>query len=258
MPTTPLVQLPYPAPDARDWNDMFQALVNGIDYQTYTPREDRNIIVMGGGSMGFVASTGVLTWTDNINLLSAVTGFLWVVPGPGTVTLQDGAIAYLTVTRAPQGNTNYILQAGSQTPNQPRGADQILLGVRRGDRVHFRDGFVLQDGEFRTVFDTNSAGGGGSSGQVVRISFSDSPYIVRSNDRYVLVDASLGPVEVLLEASPASSKVVTIKDYLKSSFTNQITVDGNGHLIDLDTQYIISIPGQAIDALWGGERFSLI
>jgi hypothetical protein len=161
MATTPKLLLPYPDPNVPQWYAQFQAMVLAIDSSLYTPREDRNIIISGGGTMGFTASTGILTWAAPINLLASVTGFQWTIP-IGQVTLQDGQLFYITVARSPQNNTTYTPVVSSITPNQPNGDDQVLIGIRIGTIVHFRDGFRLGDGQSMLVFDNTSSGGGGS------------------------------------------------------------------------------------------------
>jgi Concanavalin A-like lectin/glucanases superfamily len=171
VPTTPRILLPYPSVNQNPWNAAFVAMANAIDTSLYPIREDRNIIMSGGGTLTFSASTGVLTWSAPINLLASVTGYQWSLPingsSPGSVTLQDGQLFYITVTRAPQSNGNYIPIVGSFTPNQPNGDNQILIGIRIGSVVHFRDGFLIGDGQSTVVFD-NTGGGVVSSGLPTR------------------------------------------------------------------------------------------
>jgi hypothetical protein len=162
MATSSRLLLPYPDPSQNPWGSTFVSLINAIDASLYTPREDRNIIMSGGGTMTFTASTGVLTWSAPINLFASVTGFNWSIPtndvNPGSVTLQDGQLFYITVARAPQNNTSYAPIVGSYTPNQPNGDNQILIGIRIGSVIHFRDGFLISDGESTFVFDNSSQG----------------------------------------------------------------------------------------------------
>ena len=156
MPTAPRTHFPYPDQNSNPWGTVFQSMVDAIDASLYAGREDRNVVTMGGGTMAFTASSGVLSWTADIELLASFTGYVWRVAGPGSLTVTDGQAIFLTVTRAPQGVTTYTLQLGSVTSNEPRGDDQLLLGFRRGTRIHFRDGFVLNDGDSRIVFDSSS------------------------------------------------------------------------------------------------------
>lgn len=163
MPTSPRTHFPFPDENSNPWAAVFESMVDAIDTSLYTIREDRNIIIMGGGTMTFTAGTGVLTWAADIDLFAAVTGYLWRIQ-PGNTTVADGQLIYITVTRAPQSLTTYTMLIGSQTPNEPAGDNHILIGVRRGSKIHFRDGFLISDGDSLNVFDTS---GGGSAGAVI-------------------------------------------------------------------------------------------
>lgn len=153
MPTTPRLLLPYPDQNSNPFFAVFQAMVLAIDASLYTPREDRNILIFGGGTMSFSASSGVLTWSAPVNLFASVTGHNWIIP-TGNVVLQDGELFYITVARAPQSNTTYTPKVGAFTPNQPNGDNQILIGLRVGSVVHFRDGFTIASGQSLVVFDS--------------------------------------------------------------------------------------------------------
>jgi hypothetical protein len=164
--TTPRLLIPYPDDNTAPWDSVFEAMVLAIDSSLYVPREDRNIIIFGGGTVAFNATTGLLSWSADIALLSAVTGYKWIVP-TGSITLNDGQLFYITVARAPQTNTTNTPTVGSNTPNQPSGDNQVLIGIRVGSNVHFRDGFVIGDGQSQVLFDGTGGGftpGGDLSG----------------------------------------------------------------------------------------------
>lgn len=155
--TTPRLLIPYPDDNTAPWDAVFEAMILAIDASLYVPREDRNIVIFGGGTVSFNATTGVLSWSADIGLLSSVTGYKWVVPA-GSVTLNDGQLFYITVARAPQTNTTNTPTVASNTPNQPSGDNQILVGIRVGTNVHFRDGFVISDGQSQILFDGSGGG----------------------------------------------------------------------------------------------------
>lgn len=162
MPTSPRIHFPFPNENSNPWAAVFEAMVDAIDTSLYAAREDRNLIILGGGNMSFTAGSGVLTWAADIDIFSPITGYLIRIQGPGLVTLSDGQICYITLTRNPQTLIIASLQVASVVPNEPRGDDQLLIGLRKGLVVHFRDGFVLGDGENRNVFDSGGGGGGGA------------------------------------------------------------------------------------------------
>jgi hypothetical protein len=158
MPNTPRIPIPYPAPDSNPWDTLFTQMVLAIDATTYCPREDRNIIIFGGGTMSWDAGTGVLSWTGEIDLFASVTGHLWGI-APGSVNLLDGQIFYITIARAPQNNAIYTPIVGYTTPNEPDGDDQLLIGLRKGSVVHFRNGMVILSGQSQNIFDSNGFNG---------------------------------------------------------------------------------------------------
>lgn len=158
MPNSPRIHFPYPDETSRPWDASFAAMVNALDAALYANREDRNFAMAGGGLMAFTASTGLLTWAANIEVFSPITGFLIQI-APGSVVLQDGQIAYITIVRNPQKSITALMTVGNVVPNEPSGDDQFLIGWRRGSVVHFRDGLVLADGENRNVFDESALGG---------------------------------------------------------------------------------------------------
>ena len=162
MPTSPRIHFPFPDENSNPWAAVFEAMVDAIDTSLYAAREDRNLIIMGGGTMSFTAGSGALTWSADIDIFSPITGYLIRIQGPGVATLNDGQICYITLTRNPQTLIIASLQVANVVPHEPRGDDQLLIGLRRGLVVHFRDGFVLGDGENRNVFDSGGGGGGGA------------------------------------------------------------------------------------------------
>lgn len=156
MPNSPRISIPYPSANSNPWDALFSQMVLAIDTSLYTPREDRNIVMMGGGTMTFTASTGVLSWTSEIDLLASVSGLLWAIPA-GSVTLADGQLFYIAVARAPQSATSYTPVVASFTPNSD---NALLIGVRKGGVVHFRNGSVIVTGQSQNIFDTNGFAGG--------------------------------------------------------------------------------------------------
>lgn len=158
MPTSPRIRLPYPDEDSSPWNEVFKAMVEAIDLSLYSHREDRNTIFSGGGNMSFTASSGVLTWAEDIDLLAAFTGYRWRIQGPGSIALLDSQLAYLTIARAPQSLAVYTLTVGNVTPNEPRGDDQYIICYRKGSKLYFRNGKALGDGQTADIFESSGAG----------------------------------------------------------------------------------------------------
>lgn len=160
MPNSPRMSWPYPAESQDPWFDAFVGLINALDASGFASREDRNIVLMRGGTITFVAGTGVLSWSEPLELLAPITGFLWSIPA-GNLMLPDGGIFYVNVVRSPQDNTSLASLAAMQVPPTDQG---FLIGIRRGDRVYFRNGAVAVDGFPGTIIEDGCCGGGGGGG----------------------------------------------------------------------------------------------
>lgn len=161
MPNTPRTQIPYPDENSNPFFDSFVAMINAIDASIYATRENRDIVIMNGGAVTWTASSGALTWAADIELYSSIVGYVWRIAGPGSVTLNDGDLVYLTLVRAPVANVVIPTHIGQRVPNVVRGDDQLLLAVRRGSRVYFRNGKVINDGDNLQLFTSTGSGGGG-------------------------------------------------------------------------------------------------
>ncbi len=156
MPKSPRLAWPVPAEGANPWFDAFQAMVNAMDASGYAAREDRNIIFMEGGNFSWAATPGVLSWTASIEILAAATGFTWFVP-PSSVSMQEGDMLWVDLVRGPTSNITIVAQV---SPHLPSSDTAQILGIRRNQRIYFRFGYILLDGQTLPIFSTPSAGSG--------------------------------------------------------------------------------------------------
>jgi len=157
MATTSRLGITYPDEKSRSWFDSFTAMMGQIDEALYAGREDRNIVLSGGGTFTFSASTGVLAWTSAIAVLAPITGYQWQIAA-GNVTLADGQLFYITVARGPQSTSSYSTVVGATVPNEPFGDSQLLIGWRSGSRVYFRNGLSIYSGETKSLLGPSPQG----------------------------------------------------------------------------------------------------
>lgn len=152
----------YPSENMDPWYDAFAAFVNAVDASVYTTREDRSSLLMSVATVSFTISgiDGTLAWNAPIELLSPIAGFVLSV-SPGSVTLRDGDVLYMQVVRGPTSNVVVSFAVARAVPNTD---DCVLMAIRRGATVYWRDGKVLNDGESLVLFATNGGGGGGGGG----------------------------------------------------------------------------------------------
>lgn len=153
MSLSPRFQWPLPDENADPFYDAFEALIAAIDATVYGPaREDRNLLIQSTAVVSWNATTEVLTWSKEIELLAAPAGFLWQLP-TGSTTLHDGELLYVQLTRAPTALVTLSVRTGSTVP-VPGADDAVVLAVRRGTRVFWRTGKMLQDGDSFALFDS--------------------------------------------------------------------------------------------------------
>lgn len=178
---------PFPEKDQDPWYDDFSGMTDGMDASGYAAREDRQLLPTGGGFFSFTSSSGVLAWTAALNIVSPIAGFLESVPA-GSITLQDGQVAYLTLVRSPITNITLAFTVANTVPNLD---DPWVFCVRRGSDVYFRIGRKLSDGQTIDIFAGGGGGGGGTATAlqtattVVGVSASPAP-----TNRMVLIASS--------------------------------------------------------------------
>ena len=153
---------PLPAEGADPWYDAFVSLFDAVDASGYATREDRmGSILMGGGTVSLAPPMGGspllrLTWSAAIEIPAPLTGFRWDIAA-SNIDLADGEYLYVTLVRAPSAVTTLTLQNAQVVPAND---NNLVVGLRRGDRVYFGNGDVIADGESLVLFPT---GGGGSA-----------------------------------------------------------------------------------------------
>lgn len=141
MANTSRMQWPIP-PEHGFWYDAFTALVAAIDLSSYAAREDRNLVLMGGGTFAWNAGTNTLSWGAALQILSAVAGGVCVLPA-GSISILDSQVAYISLVRNPAGNATVSVVVAGSTPSDDSAA---VVCVRRGAQLYFRNGNVLKDG----------------------------------------------------------------------------------------------------------------
>jgi len=153
----------FPSENQTPYFDAIEAFYGQQDAAAYAAREDRHIILRGGGTVSFVTAGGTLSWTDDFEMLAAVTGFKWRIPA-SSIQLLDGEIAWVELVRAPSNNLVVVLQKGNQIPSSDTAH---ILGVRVGARVYFFNGSSVIQGSPVTDIGAGGGGGGGSALEIL-------------------------------------------------------------------------------------------
>jgi hypothetical protein len=171
MPNSSRMKWPYPTDKQNPWYEAFKGFIAALDASGFASREDRHLIIGGGGTISWTVPT--FSWTTSILISGGLTGFLWEVPS-GSVTVADGQVVYVTLSRGPTATTVVSIGVANQAPS----SDQALvIAIRIGTRIYLRSGVSITSGGSITEFSPMPGGGGGSALEV--------------DDDGVLVDAAV-------------------------------------------------------------------
>lgn len=144
---------PYPADGQEPWYESFAAMVAAFDASGFASREDRHLIVGGGGSIDWTIPT--LSWGSTIQIVAALTGFRWQIAAGSTV-IEDGQVLYVVLTRGPTRNITLVPIVSNQVPSTD---DALVLAVRMGTRVYLRSGVSILTGGSLPEFSPTPGGG---------------------------------------------------------------------------------------------------
>lgn len=175
---------PYPAPGVDPWYDAFEGLVSAQDASAFSVRETQNIILTGGGVISWTASTSTLTWAAPITLNSSTFGFQESLPAGSAVLPNDGDFGYVTYISGTQENVTLSLTVSSLLPSSDANRPVILFR-RRGAKIFFRNGAVLDDGDSAQIIDE---GPGATAGNIATFSLTAAEPLTVGN--MVAVNAS--------------------------------------------------------------------
>ena len=159
MPETSRIGIPYPSQDIDPWWDAFETLMSFLDGCIYPTREDRNLFISGGGTIDWDSGTGTLTWSSPIKIISPIVGGSGSLAA-GSVTIEDGQVLYVTVTR--YATTSYSLTA-TVADNVPSDHNALAIARRDGGQLVWRNGLGPSGSDLALSDDIVDALNGASS-----------------------------------------------------------------------------------------------
>lgn len=162
------------------------------------------------------------------------------------------AIGSGTLTNLTQGNSNIAIGVSSGSNYILGESENILIdnsGIL-GESSIIRIGSTQTDCYLQGTLRTNA-------GRVVNTTIPGSyPYTVKLADYAIFVDSSSART-ILLLGSPATGRVVKIKDATGSANANHITINGNGNTIDGSGINTISTNYGSVELTYNGSQWSI-
>ena len=157
MAISPRMNWPYPNDNTRDWFDAFKAFVDAADASGFASRDDRHLILAGGGTIAWSASTSILSWSDTLRIVCPLTGFQLRVAA-ASVSITDGQVLYVPLTRAPTQNVVVLPVVSGQVPSTDM---HLTLAIRIGTKIYWRNGMMMDSGVSFLDIGGGQGGGGG-------------------------------------------------------------------------------------------------
>lgn len=215
MPNSPRMRWPYPGRDTDPWFETFLDMLQGLDASGFASREDRQLILGGGGTASFEASTGTVSWTAPIEIFSPIGGFILSIPA-GSIVLENGEVLYVTLSRSPTQNVTLSTAKAANVPNTD---DAFALAIRRGSNVFWRHGIKLGDGESIDLF----VGGGGSGSGTDTYERSASFGLINGSNSS---EATVGVITYVGSLVGLSMSLADPSDFSAGSITANAKING--------------------------------
>lgn len=144
MPNSNRMSWPFPTENSAPWYDAFETMVTAIDASGYAAREDRNLLISGGGTLDWDLPTQSITWDAPIRIISTITGHIFTVAAD-SLSVDDGEAIYVNIVRSPTASSTRTVQIGTQVPSSD---NAFMLAIRVGDSLYWRNGQRMDDGHF--------------------------------------------------------------------------------------------------------------
>ena len=151
---SPRMEWPFPSENEDPWYPSYEDQIRAMDASGFASREDRNLVLSGGGTLTWNTATG-LTWTEAFRVWSPSTGFYSLLQ-PNTLLPADAQCIRSEIVRAPGSNRSV---AAEVAPIMQNTDNSYVLGMRSGTNFIFRNGVVIQNGV--TIDAEDLFGGGG-------------------------------------------------------------------------------------------------
>lgn len=90
------------------------------------------------------------------------------------------------------------------------------------------------------------------------VNFAMSPYSATATDYFISVDASAGPVTIILPSTTTTNRQFIVKDRLGQAQTNNITIESSGGTtIDQQVSYMFVDNFESLECLFHGTNYEV-
>lgn len=119
-------------------------------------------------------------------------------------------------------------------------------------------GFVLTSNGSASAPSFQAAAGGGLT--VTNVTNAATPYTVLAADQFIIADVTAGVISILLPNTTTTGRVVSVKDKVGLSGTNNITLTtvGGAVLIDGATTYVMNSAYQSTSVVFNGTSYFIM
>lgn len=192
MELSPRMEWPFPSENEDPWYPSYEDQIRAMDASGFAAREDRNLILSGGGTLTWNTTTG-LTWTAPFNVWSPSTSFFSQLQ-PNTLLPANGQCIRSEIVRAPGSNRSV---AAEVAPIMQNTDNSYVLGMRTGSSFVFRNGVVIQNGT--TIEAEDLFGGGGVENFSYKVIPSGKSVTIPQNQQMVVSGGFTLNGELILE-----------------------------------------------------------
>lgn len=207
MSQTPRLNLQYPDEGENPFFLKISSFFESLDTYIHANLSDRNLVFSGGGELSFVSSSGLVTWGSDLKLLDTTSGFVISIVA-SNLTLADGEAAFIDTSRVMSQSVSAALNVA---PVVGVGAGKIVLFVRQGTLLYFRNGVVLSAGVTASILES---GGGTGQAKVGTETFSGGAAFVDVTFTEAYADAAYRVVGLVCDEAfalyaPAADKIAS-------------------------------------------------
>lgn len=195
MPQTSIWGWKYPTEGQKNWYSIFQTRMNQQDFDVWAAYENPNLVLRGGGTISLDTGSDELTWDEDFEILSMLSGGIITIEAATLTGFTDGKIACIEISRPVSGGVVATLEVANVLTTE---TSKLFVAVRRGNAVYFRNQatrdavtFVNKTGAKKITSSVVSDSGGTVSGSIQVGAVEGSMWFLKATALGNTVDSSI-------------------------------------------------------------------